>query len=242
VENLMTIRVASCAIHAVVVAVAVVTAGSALAQGTIQTLDRTNVFNRTNVLQTEFGDPARTVDFTLLNISPVVGFTTCQTTATRGIYCLDGRDVRNWPDPKLANGTGALVMSCADPALGLDLRKPDTCTAMTVDQSARNLARWQKEQRLRPHQDRPEESNNSCPEGSALTQSAFCARTYAAGRPLIADITPIDGDLGTTFNLGSGTLGLETAPRSSSTTTSRVRRRGSSPVAGRGGLAARKRC
>src|SRR4030095_15022213 len=101
----MRSRVSLGAVRAVITPVAVMTASTALAQGTVQTLDRTNVFNRTNVLQTEFGDPARSVDFTLLNISPVVGFTACQTTATRGIYCLDGRDVRNWPDPKLANGT-----------------------------------------------------------------------------------------------------------------------------------------
>ena len=78
----------------------------------IQTLDRTNVFNSTKVLETEFGDPARTVDFTLLGMAPVVGFTACQLTASRGLYCLDGKDVRNWPNPKLATGTGALQPGC----------------------------------------------------------------------------------------------------------------------------------
>ena len=116
----MSIRLPSRAAAAVLCACAYLAGNTTFAENPIQTLDRTNVFNRTTVLETEFGDPARTVDFTLLDIDPVVGFTACQATATRGLYCLDGRDVRNWPDPKLANGTGALVMSCADPALKLD--------------------------------------------------------------------------------------------------------------------------
>ena len=185
-------------------------AGSqASAQGTVQTLDRTNIFNATKVLETEFGDPGRTVDFTVLDIDPVVGFTACQATAARGLFCLDGRDVRNWPNPKLAEGTGALVMSCADPALGLDVKKPDTCTAMTVDEVG---AIWLAGKKSNAHnliKVVAKRSNGSCPEGSSLAQSPYCARTYATGRPLLADIVPIDGDFATTFNLGPGTLGLE---------------------------------
>jgi hypothetical protein len=189
---------------------ALAVADHALAQdNTVQTLDRTNVFNSTNVLETEFGDPARTVDFTVLDIEPVVGFTHCQLTASRGLYCLDGKAVRRWPDPKLANGTGALVVSCTDTALGLTTNKPDTCAAMTVDQAGAIWLVGRKSNEYDLIKVVRKNPNNSCPEGTSLAQSANCARTYVTGRSLISDITSIDGAVGTAFNFGPGTLGIE---------------------------------
>jgi hypothetical protein len=209
-ETQMSTRTLSRAAVVASVASVFLPVGGLFAQtATVQTLDRTNVLNRTKVLETEFGDPARTVDFTVLDIDPVLGFTACQVTASRGLYCLDGRDVRNWPNTKLADGTGARVISCADPALGLDVKKPDTCTAMTVDQAGTIWLAGKKSSAHNLIKVVAKNPNGSCPEGSSLAQSPYCARTYASGRPLLADIVPIDGDFAATFNLGPGTLGLE---------------------------------
>jgi hypothetical protein len=58
----MTMRFALRTFRVIAGLVGVAVAGQALAQNTtVQTLDRTNVFNQTTVLETEFGDPARTV-------------------------------------------------------------------------------------------------------------------------------------------------------------------------------------
>jgi hypothetical protein len=210
VEKKMMTRFASCAAGALLAAMSVAAAPVAVAQdNTVQTLDRTAVFNGTKVLETEFGDPNRTVDFTVLGIAPVTGFTHCQLTATRGLYCLDGKTVRNWPDPKLASGTGALVLSCTDTALGLDTNKSDTCAAMTVDQGGAIWIVGRKSNAYNLIKIVRKNPNNTCPEGTSLAQSANCARTYVTGRTLISDITPIDGDVAAAFTFGPGLLGIE---------------------------------
>jgi hypothetical protein len=193
----------------------VAVAGScAVSAQTIQTLDRTIIFGKTNVLQAEFGDPARAFDFALLNVQPVTGFTACQITATRGLYCLDGREVRNWPDLELANGTGTLVMSCADTALDLDLRTPETCTAMTVDQAGAIWLAGKKGNAYNLIKVFRKPGSANCPgptvETVQLAQApTLCARTFVFGRPLVPDIVSVDGDVGARFPLGAGTLGIE---------------------------------
>ena len=45
---------------------------------------------------------------------------------------------------------------------------------------------------------------------TALTNAAgYCARAYATGRPLLVDISPVDGDIGNNFQYGPGIIGLE---------------------------------
>ena len=68
----------------------------------IQTLDRVDVYNQANVLEMQFNNPARAFDFAALAITPVAGFKVCQITATQGLYCLDGNQVRTWPKPTQA--------------------------------------------------------------------------------------------------------------------------------------------
>jgi len=68
----------------------------------IQKLDRVDVYNQANVLEMQFNNPARVFDFATLGITPVTGFKACQITATQGLYCLDGKQVRTWPKPTQA--------------------------------------------------------------------------------------------------------------------------------------------
>jgi len=203
----MTMRFALRTFHVIVGLVGVVVGGQALAQNTtVQTLDRTNVFNKTTVLETEFGDPARTVDFTVLGITAVTGFSACQITATRGLFCLDGTAVRNWPDPDSATGNGALLFSCTDTTLGFN-----PCSAMTVDQAG---AVWLAGKKGNSYNLVKvfKKSGANCSPATALVQSpTYCAQTSVTGRPEINDVVSLDGDAAAASNLGAGTLAIETA-------------------------------
>src|SRR5215218_1219676 len=73
------------------------TATQAMAQAadTQQTLDQASVFSAAK---------ARRVTPTPLPyaVTALTGFTECQNTSTRGMFCLDGNVVRNWPNPEAA--------------------------------------------------------------------------------------------------------------------------------------------
>src|SRR5688500_1190072 len=106
--------------------------GQASASTTQQILDRVMVFSPNGVINLATGNTIRPPDFTDLEISGS-SFSTCALTAVNGLYCLDGKSLRNWVNPTSIN-LGVEVLNCADPALKLD-NKPDACTGMTVDQS-----------------------------------------------------------------------------------------------------------
>src|SRR3546814_4169908 len=61
-------------------------------------------------------------------------FSDCKLTATDGVFCLDGKVLRHWRNTRDAL-TFVDELSCDDPALGLDTKKSNTCTGMTVDLS-----------------------------------------------------------------------------------------------------------
>ncbi len=184
------------------------------AQITRQTLDRVDAFNSTAVLEMAFDDVNRTKDFINLGIVGT-NFSTCKLTATDGIFCLAGKLIRNWPhteDPL----TFVDRLSCNDPALGLDTKKADTCTGMTVDLSG---AIWLAGKKASTHsliKVIAKAAAAACPSGWAvLSGSLYCAKEFYAGRPLLVDIDPIDGDVGAAFKpcpscaVQSGILGLE---------------------------------
>jgi hypothetical protein len=192
---------------------------SANAQEATQILDRVQVFNQSAVLEMEFDDPDRLVDFSLVINEPGANFSACKLTATKGLWCLDGKSVVNWPnsaDP----ATSIEVLSCEDSALNLDTRKANTCTGLTVDAvGAIYLAGKNKGKTHSLIKVVEADSGGACPTGFVVLDQSpdYCASLLATGRPLLVDINPIDGDVAENFNpdcpscvgSGKGTLGLE---------------------------------
>ncbi len=177
----------------------------------VQTLDRVDVYNKSNVLEMEFDNPARTFDFATLAISPAstTGFRACQVTASQALYCIDGKEVRYWAKPLEAVGPGQLLFTCS--ALGLDANRFDTCIGLTVDLSGtiwlsgRNTAGTYSLFRLTP-------ASGSC--GAQVTAGTYCGSEIARDPRKFLDLSAIDGDAGAAFigpnNVrGPGILALE---------------------------------
>jgi hypothetical protein len=184
--------------------------GATAAGAQEQVLDRIDAFNATSVLQMTFDDPDATVDFINLGIVGT-NFTACKLTALDGLYCLDGKVIRHWPDTE-EPGTFINEFSCADAALGLASTNP--CTAMTVGLSGAIYLAGRKTN-----------SNNlikvtakpsaGCPAGTTtFAGGRYCAAVLYAGTPQLIDISPVEGDESAEFkacpscNVQSGILGL----------------------------------
>lgn len=185
----------------------------AQAQTTRQTLDRVDAFSSTAVIEMAFGDANRSRDFIDLGIAGS-SFTDCKLTATDGIFCLDGKVLRHWRNTRDAQ-TFVDELSCDDPALGLDTKKSNTCTGMTVDLSG---AIWLAGKKANSHSlIKVVAKGAACPDSSwvALAGNTYCAKPLYTGRPLLVDIGPIDGAAGAAFSpcpgcaTQSGVLGLE---------------------------------
>jgi hypothetical protein len=123
--------------------------GIAAGQNATQILDRVNIVSPRAVLDMAFDDPAQLNPFEIPPAitslapatTPLLGFTACQLTSTKGLVCLDqnngnpGRWVRKW-DPVSASGETIkpYLFSCEDPALGLDTsRGTESCTGISAD-------------------------------------------------------------------------------------------------------------
>jgi hypothetical protein len=177
--------------------------GAALAADPVQTLGRADVFNRTNVLETDFDQ----LQATVLNITGTA-LKACQITAVDGLVCLESNgSIGKWADPESATGPGTVLVSCADPALGLDTKKPEPCSAMTVDQSrvisiAGRIGNFYSLIKLA---EKPCSSNA----WTAIPNRNYCFRSWVSGRPQITDISAADGQSGLANPLGPGTLGIE---------------------------------
>lgn len=108
-----------------------------------QVLDRVNAVSRAAVLDMAFDDPAQALPFEAPpEIATTRGFTSCQLTAERGLFCLDqnlagapGRFVRRW-DPAFKDGeVGNPYFKCED-LPGVDTSKNvETCTGITADET-----------------------------------------------------------------------------------------------------------
>ena len=218
-------RVIKSALSVSLTAIALLAGAAASGQSvqTIQTLDRVDVYNKSKVLEMEFDDPGRTFDFTALDITPATaaGFVACQVTANQALYCIDGKDVRYWPQPAQVaapNTTGSLLFSCTDAALGLNGASTKPCTALTVDLSRSIWLAGMKGDGTYSLF-KLVAKVGSCPASPwfALQGAAYCAREYASGRRLLSDIVAIDGDVGAAFTgpggvKGPGVLAIERAP------------------------------
>jgi hypothetical protein len=173
---------------------------------TSQTLDRVFTFGPQKVIDMATGNAARPPDFTDTGITGS-NLTTCTLTAVNGLYCLDGKSLRNWPNPDVP-GTSTQVLNCADPGLDFDNRGED-CTAMTVDA---NGTIWLAGKRRKLYSViKIIKKEGTCPTADwrTLTGGALCALEQYYGRPPLADVTPVDGDVADAFPYHAGVLGLE---------------------------------
>ncbi len=133
----------------VVLALGFFSGAASLAQESpTQVLDRVNAVTPRAILEMAFDDPAGVSPFYPFDDPPAItttkGFSACQLTATKGLFCLDqnaagnpGRSVRKW-DPVTATGEQGTAtvpyFSCEDAALGLDIsRGTESCTGITAD-------------------------------------------------------------------------------------------------------------
>jgi hypothetical protein len=94
----------------------------AWAEAPHQTLDRVDSFNPTSVIEMQFHDPDRTQDFINLGIAGT-SITACKLTPIDGLYCLDGKIVRHWPDTS-EPGTSINEFSCGDSRFSSRARIP----------------------------------------------------------------------------------------------------------------------
>lgn len=128
----------------------------------------------------------------------------CQNTAAGGMYCLEGGSVKKWESPaKIVAGDGVELFSCANTQLGLD--RGGLCTALAVD-VAGNI--WIAGKRnnafsLFKVTKRTCPSNVSGAPPYRQITPAFCAQEFASGRPILIDLTVIEGDAADGFPLNT---------------------------------------
>ena len=193
----------------IIVGLLLVSVNVLAAEVVFQALDSVKTNSKTAVLDMAFDDPRRSVDFVNSGISGA-DFKACQLTAIDGLYCLDGDTVRHWPNSE-DPATFSTVINCAEPELNLDTKKANACTGMTVDLTG---AIWLAgKNKGKTHSlIKAVAEGDSCDTDAGfklLSASGYCVKEVATGRPLLIDITPIDGDFGATFPHGPGILGLE---------------------------------
>jgi len=209
-----------------------------------QTLDSVDAITQQSVREMRFGDPKRDSvqpnDF-LTPIAASAGsglsFAACQRAANRDLYCLfnsyvgaDGKltqPVRRWSE----SGTSEDLFSCTNPQLGLDTRRANPCTTLTVDlvgniwlggrdgtvHSVIKVVEIPQvggscEKSPLPAGTTPSLTDNDGPFKKLLSDSSgssdFCFRRYATGRPVIVDMTAIDDRVGAGFQVVSGSTTL----------------------------------
>lgn len=179
---------------------------------TQQTLDRVFAFTGNSVINMAFGNARRPPDFTNLGLTGN-DYTACALTAVSGLFCLDGQVLRRWPNP-MNPASSETVLDCMDAALGLD-RRGDGCTGMTVDQSG---SIWLAGKKKNGHSViKVVNKGTACPAANWVTLQggALCAKELYSGRPVLVDLTAIDGSAAETFRAcpscapQGGVLGLE---------------------------------
>ncbi len=189
------------------VTVALIGSATALGQTVVQTLDSVKVHSDTAVLSMNFDDPLEP-DFTNSNINGT-NYRACKNTGF-GLYCLDGDLVKRTPN--IGNpGTTFTAIDCKDPGLNLDTNKGTPCTALTVDLTGtvwlggKNKGKSHSLFKAEPNPN----PLNACINGVGIQGNTYCATEVAMGRPLLVDLSSVDGDSATTFFYGAGILGLE---------------------------------
>jgi hypothetical protein len=179
------------------------------ALGPQQVLERLAVFNADAVLEMSVdGSGITAPDFTDYGVTAATGFTACQLHPTRGLYCLDGREVRRWPDPTLG-GVGAVEFSCANPSLPIDVARSDVCSTMTVAPDGSVWISGRRGTTYRLIKLVPRRGDGSCPEGVAIADhagvtSAYCFRQFASGQRQMLRLWVVERSEAVGFDPGTG--------------------------------------
>jgi hypothetical protein len=147
------------------------------------------------MLDMSFGDTTLVPQFE----PPVVtdNVSSCQLTATQGLFCLDavgsnkGRVVRQWNPVK--TGQDRVVFSCEDGAFGFDTRASETCTALAVGDDGAIWVAGKKKSTYSLVKVVPKGSSSSCESGWGELQDEpaeqYCFKEIAKDRPLLVDAT-----------------------------------------------------
>jgi hypothetical protein len=210
----MNIRAAQPAAIVVIATQIILGYSNAAAQETntdpVQVLDRVTVTGRDFALDLQANDPDRTNDFSVLfdggDLPADTDLVDCTASVADGLFCIDRKNVVNWPIMDDAS-SATTVFSCENAALGLDVKKDNTCTAL-----ARNA---QKEIFLGGKQNGKSNLVAVVRAATADEQAAMqclgvydyftdagnglCFAPLADGRPLIQDMDVIEGDLALEF-------------------------------------------
>jgi hypothetical protein len=183
-----------------------------------QALDRVFTYTPGAVLNMAFGNSQRPPDFTNLGLSGT-GVTTCTLTTVDGLYCLDGKIVRKWPNP-LDPTLRSDVLDCTDNALGFE--SISGCTGMTVDKTG---SIWLAGKKRLPSNWPPRPwwipeatwaalqtwflpyslvkvvaKQQACATGFTQTANpAYCAKEFYSGRFRVTNLAAVDGDAATNF-------------------------------------------
>lgn len=183
---------------------------------TIQTLDQVKVFGGSDVLKMPFNDPYRESDQSLsTGISWPAGFVACKQTSAAGLICLTQDEwIVNWPDPSSPTSIPRLF-SCNDIAKLLDDRAPNTCTGLTADESGtiwlagKNKGKTHSLVKVTAGVCDPITPDRQNIVGVGGT---FCGETWDTGRPLLLDVTRVEGEQAKRVNFfsdGEVVIGLE---------------------------------
>jgi hypothetical protein len=185
-----------------------------------QTLDTVQVFGSGRVLE-RVDDPATTgVDYRYVDTGLAgTTLTAAQLTATQGLFALDGNWVVQWSDTE-DPASRRQLFSCAQ-VPGLDDRLAQACTGLTADLTG-NVLWLAGRNKGRTHnlvKVVRSTAGQLCPTSwQAIGSTAYFACTWVTGRPLLIDITVVDGSAAETLNpsctaatcaKGAGVLGLE---------------------------------
>lgn len=176
-------------------------AASAQTTTATQVLDRVNAVSPKAVLDMAFDDPAQPLPFeTPPEITTGRGFTTCQLTAKRGLFCLDqnlsgapGRFVRRWDPVFKGSEVGNPYFSC-ESLPGVDTSKNvETCTGITADDNGAVVVAGKRKGgynliKVAPKADLP---NQACGSPWApLATTDLCYKVLLPrDRPLLVDVT-----------------------------------------------------
>ena len=210
-------------------------ATAANAQTTVnQLLDSTFMHGQQNAAEMAFNDATQREpddrEYTDLGITGT-DLRACKLTALNGLFCLDGKMVRNWPNPTttiIVDDDEVVpsfdVLDCEDPVLGLDTKKADTCTGLTVDLKGNIWLAGKNKGKTHSLIKLVAKDGLTCPDapfagattlGVLTSNDGLCGYEVATGRPLLIDIDPVDGDIAAEFSLPGHTaplpaiLGLE---------------------------------
>lgn len=185
--------------------------GSALAQspGPQQILERLAVFNGGAVLEMSVdGSGLTSPDFSNYGVAAATGFSACELHPSRGLYCLDGREVRRWPDPTLG-GVGSVEFSCANPSLPIDVARADVCSTMTVAPDGSVWISGRRGTTFRLIKLVPRRADGSCPEGAPISDhagvpAAYCFRQYSSGQRQMLRLRVVERSEAVGFDSGTG--------------------------------------